>query len=311
MKFSSSDIEFLKENYPIHGPSFCAIELKRTKISISNKACSLGLKLDKKELSRLLKKAKAKTDEEYKVNPSIFIDPKTPEVCYVLGLLWADGYLSKRSKGIYLQCVKEDVDIFMPVFLKTGNWASNTRKIGHWKRTVTINTHNERIHDFLSQNDYLSKSSSSACKILSIIPDHLKKYWFRGLIDGDGCFYINRKNNSCARVVISSSLYQDWTYLSNLFNSLGLTFTIAKINAKNGSSSLFQMCGKSKIKQFCDYLYDGYKDDLIGLPRKFESAMYILNSMKRKFSPKLRKSIVSKFYIRENSFESRKQNNYE
>lgn len=311
MKYSLSDIDFLEKNYATNGSNFCARELKRSKKSVSDKASRLGLRPDKETHSRLCKEGKFKTDEEYKVNPSIFITPKNPEVCYILGLLWADGCLAKGSKAISLECAKIDVDIFAPIFLKTGDWTFYTRKRGHWKRTVTINTHNERIYDFLSQNDYLNKSSSSACKILSIIPDHLKKYWFRGLIDGDGSFYINKKNDSCARVQVSSSINQDWAYLSNLFNSLGLTFTIAKINSKSGNSSLFQMCGKSKIKQFCDYLYDGYKDDLIGLPRKFESAMYILNSMKRKFLPKLRNSIVSKFYIHKNSFEARKQNNYE
>jgi len=46
--------------------------------------------------------------------------------------------------------------------------------------------------ELLVDNDYKLKSYNSADKILSKIPNSLHHYFFRGLIDGDGCFYLNK-----------------------------------------------------------------------------------------------------------------------
>ena len=44
MLWRQEDLEFLKNNYPLHGGLFCAEKLSRTNKSVRNKASSLGLK---------------------------------------------------------------------------------------------------------------------------------------------------------------------------------------------------------------------------------------------------------------------------
>jgi len=204
------------------------------------------------------------------VNETQFINPTTPLAIYILGLLWADGYILPPYT-ITLTTTYPDAKYFIPSFLKTGKWKYYDKEFPNnptWKRGCFIKTSNIPLVNFLLENDYKSKSYESADKILSIIPDNLKHYWFRGLLDGDGCIHTDNKGSHS--ISFSSSVNQNWSYLQNLCNKLKLNCHTIKEYRSGHSGSSFKVYSMYKTIKFCEYVYNGYPEDGIGLKRKYD-----------------------------------------
>jgi DNA-binding transcriptional regulator WhiA len=102
-ELSPEDVSFIKTNYLLLGPTKCSAALSKPYEAIRRKARHLGLTRPG---------AKHKKPAEYKVNPEIFSNPNCAEAAYILGLLWADGYLknTQRSRQIVIECVQRDVE---------------------------------------------------------------------------------------------------------------------------------------------------------------------------------------------------------
>ena len=77
---------------------------------------------------------------------------------------------------------------------------------------------NRFLYNFLKENDYHIKSGASASKILLKIPEHLQHYWWRGFIDGDGCFVRNERNRLNI-LQITSTFDQGWSFIKNIEKS--------------------------------------------------------------------------------------------
>jgi len=80
----------------------------------------------------------------------------------------------------------------LDIFNSTGKWRYYNISRNQWKPILSAVVNNRLLYEFLVDNDYKLKSYNSADKILSKIPNSLHHYFFRGLIDGDGCFYLNK-----------------------------------------------------------------------------------------------------------------------
>ena len=63
-----------------------------------------------------------------KINFDTFINNYTKESVYLLGLLWADGTVNKKNNMISLECIKEDIDYFYPIFQTTGEYGLYIRE---------------------------------------------------------------------------------------------------------------------------------------------------------------------------------------
>ncbi len=161
-----------------------------------------------------------------------------------------------------------------------GKWNISYKKFTNgWQPTTKLMTNNKRIYNFLKKHDYHLKSYMSPDKILSKIPKELKYYFYRGLIDGDGCFYINIKNK-LYQFSITSSYEQDWGFMINLCNELDIKYNIKlidRINKRTGKenkSSQFRITNKKGIKKIGEYIYQDY--DNIGLKRKYDKYLNII-----------------------------------
>lgn len=118
----------------------------------------------------------------------------------------------------------------------------------------------------MNENDFSKKSIMSPKKIISKIPEELRHYFFRGLVDGDGCFYFNEKNGKIKnrQFSITSSYEQDWSYVSDLFDSLNINYSIRRVKKKSSYSQI-RVTKKKDIQVIGDYMYSG---ELFGFPRK-------------------------------------------
>ena len=212
-----------------------------------------------------------------RINIDDFYNIEKKEICYLLGLIWADGYLSKKTNSLGLECVADDMVYFKQAMDKIGRWCyynRNRDRNGVECKSLT-NAHitDPLLHKFLKENDYLEKSQKSSEKIVSKIPNELVRYFLLGMIDGDGCFYY--KKNVSSQFTISGTKEQDWSCIENIFKSQKIRYTIVVTK----SSSALRITNKKDIKKIGDYVYSTIENDNIGLRRKYEKYKQIVISL--------------------------------
>lgn len=247
---------------------------------VENRVHKLKLKLPKE----LKNKLQSKPPEKCNINPELFYNINDKEIAHLLGLIWADGFLNPSSNGcnhnLGFTMVKEDVDTLRPILDSIGKWNYYERKQpnSNWKPSVNIITNNKRIFEFLAEHDYADKSSISADKIISVIPEELKHYFFLGLIDGDGCFYYYepKKGSTLRQFSLASTYEQDWTYFEKLCDELDIKYKIKRIRGSKSSSSYVRITNKDGIHKLGDYIYQNHNSDGIGLTRKYEKFKLII-----------------------------------
>jgi hypothetical protein len=213
-----------------------------------------------------------------RINIDDFYNIEKKEIAYSLGLIWADGYLSKKRNSLGLECVADDMVHFKKVLDKIGRWSYyyRDRDRNGIKCQSLTNAHitDSLLHKFLEENDYLEKSKKSSEKIVSKIPSELVRYFFLGMIDGDGCFYF--KKNVSSQFTISGTEEQDWSCIENIFKSKKIKYTIVVTK----SSSAIRITNKKDIKKIGDYVYSTIESDNIGLKRKYEKYKLIISSLR-------------------------------
>lgn len=285
--------DFLRQYYSENGADWCSERIGVNRKKIVSRANQMGIKLNRSVKCAIISRTRPqKTSDEYSVNPEQFFSIKTPEAAYILGLLWADGYVLHRSPvdkktgyiheeyRIQLGSTYDDFVQFLPILERVGRWRTTYIKASkRRKRQGKATISNRPLTDFLIANDYSSKSTASACKILSLVPDHLRHYWFRGLFDGDGCIYHN-PDGLHIKLSICSSYDQDWTYIRELFQSVlnEPSFFIHRTVRKNGNRfSKVEVVKRSAILKFLNYIYRGYDTDGIGLKRKYDGYVKVVD----------------------------------
>jgi hypothetical protein len=205
------------------------------------------------------------------IQEDMFIASYTPISSYILGFIWADGCIRNRAKNkeIVIRIAIDDARELYPVFKQTGKWRFTvTKKVKQtWKDTGTIYAHNKKVVEFLCNNGYSPHSKESANEILDKIPKELHRFWFLGLIDGDGCWYFNHKKRN-VKVSISSYYNQDWNFVENFYKELGIDYKISRVHTKYGSKSDIIVSRRRSILLLGEFLYQSRHSDSLGLKRK-------------------------------------------
>jgi hypothetical protein len=218
------------------------------------------------------------------VNPQQFIQPRIKEVVYILGLIWADGYIAKyinkktnkKSYRVEVQLVENDMKDLLTIFAQTGKWNMSTNNYQnndglHRQIRTTLCTSSKALHTFLLDNDYSIKSIASPTKILQVIPQELHHYFWHGFFDGDGCLWIS-KNGYSKQLMLCGSFEQDWICGINLLKRLNIKYNHHIVNASCKCSNL-RITNKDGIIKFTNYIYQD--KSLVGLTRKYERARLI------------------------------------
>lgn len=284
MKWKNNEINFLIKYYNTFGIEYCIKNLNRSYSSIMCRCNQLNLKLDKSVLSKKLIQSKIKPKEDYNIDVNKFLNIVNPEVAYMLGFLWADGYMSTKWNTIGIKIVRSDMIEIEKIFDFVGKWSKFYNQEKHWKQTANFYTSNYYMHLFLTSVNFNNKSHSSPDKLISLIPEKIKHYFYRGIIDGDGSFYHNAKNN-LNQFLISSTFNQDWNYFSNLCQQLNIKYKITRRNHKNSNktishSSYVRITNIKDITILGNYIYHNFDIDNIGLKRKYFKYLIIKEKCK-------------------------------
>lgn len=274
MKWTENDIEVLKKEFK-NGSKHTALILNRSVSSVIHKAHILNLKVSKDIISEIC----SLNGSKYRgLKKSYRVDDLTKNIneytSYIFGLIWSDGYVHFGRSNVSISMIREDLLDIDHIFKKTGNWYIQDRNRKNRKPSRTMNGYNPNFTDSLLDLDFKEKSYKSPYKIFNIIPDVYKKYFIRGIIDGDGCFYIGK--NGCYQMSIASTYDQDWSLYLDFFKNLDLDFRVVKKISKTGKSSAIRLTSKKSIMVLVKWLYDDYLDNNIGLSRKYNKSLLYL-----------------------------------
>lgn len=274
MRYNRNDIPYIIEAYKNHGGDFCCKKYNIGKWSLYDILQKSNIKTTGKCFNRKYR------DQKYlNVNGDDFIEIKTKYHAYILGLLWADGWIiyKKKNKSIRIELTYEDAKIVESIFDKTGKWNKYyIEKNSFRKKRMGFVASSAKFADFLFENDYKYKSLKTPEKIYSKIPEKYKKYFLLGWSDGDGCFYFNVKTNRI-EYTVAGSYEQDWSLLEKIFRENGITnYRVKRKIMKNGNKySIIRILAGDQIKLLKNILYtDGFT---FGLKRKFEKLEKIIN----------------------------------
>ena len=263
--WTKEEYEILKAQYPFLGPKNLATTLNKPWRKIYDKARRLGIKVLKEHCH----------DRNCNISDvSQFVSKYSPESVYLMGLLWADGHLSKhnnkqRSYTTSITLISRDFDQVKNIFQKTGDWKFYIRRAkGKNKQAGRAILNNKELHQFLSSCDMKNKTLGNEKNILDKIPENLHSYFWRGFFDGDG--YISDTPRRRA-VIITGSYKQDWSALNLILDNLQINYKTKRILSDNGSCSRIIISRIKDIEKFGLYIYQGI---IFGLERKrikFES----------------------------------------
>jgi len=273
---TKDELDFILENYK-NGNTFCCEHLKRSAGFITKIFKEYNLVLTKEEKWLVASKGRRYTNEQAGVKVEQFLNITSPEVAYFLGYFWADG-CARDIGWCFSFCIAEEDynNIKEGIIDKIGKWSIYQRKAKSkkHKNAISMRSYNSEVKEWLLSTDHHIKSKVSAQKILDKIPNYLKHYWWRGLVDGDGC--INDESYGYG-ISIASSYDYDWSFVIELFNSLDITkYNIQKCINELGKSSSIVLTARDNVFKFCKYIYQNREIDKIGLDRKYNKYLWLL-----------------------------------
>lgn len=195
----------------------------------------------------------------------------TEEKAYFLGLLFSDGYVKKdekRSPMIGISLKVSDKDILE----KLRNELNITSKLSYDKRekkeAAILSLRNEKLANDLEKYGIIP-NKTYLTKHLPEVPKKFLRHFLRGLVDGDGTIYKNKKGQwSIELCSYHQSICQD-------FQDLCLSFLDEQNRTKianYGTAYHVKFGRKLQVRQLATALY---KDSKVYLTRKYELAKQI------------------------------------
>lgn len=280
-RYTKEEKDWLIENYGLMGSHYCAKYLNRPLSSIRQTANTLGCKVSIKKRNELHSKTLI-TKFESGVKSEIFKKIEKSEAAYVLGLLWADGWITnKNSYSVNIKLISEDFNEIKWIFYKLGKWKEYNYNPKQRKATTQLRVSGKEITDYLVSLGY-SEKEKSAQKVIETIPINLRHYWWRGFFDGDGYLSVSK----CKRMGFSGPINQDWSFVPKNFK---ITKYIHPI--KGHKSSKAMLYNKEDILNFANYIYNNAKNDRIYLPRKYKKFQMLCQE---NYAPKIALKIVGR-----------------
>lgn len=244
--WTEEEKSYLRNAYPSVGVRGCAEHLKRPRGGVYRQVQTMGLKRVRLPVQH--------------IDMSLI---KTPRFAYLLGFLWADGWVSREKCNVSASIQWSDAEALKPILDYTGKWAQNRR--GTNGQTFEFRVWDKAFNGLLRELDYPDKSRMQFRKVCTYLGSELTPYFIHGFFDGDGSIMHHKKGQYV--VSFAGRHDYDWSYLQELLQERGVQTSRIAISHKGGerSSSALSICRKADLIRF----YAAFLDHPhLGLPRK-------------------------------------------
>lgn len=212
-----------------------------------------------------------------KFNTGFFNKIDNEDKSYFLGLLFADGNMSKTNV-ISISLQKSDKHI-IDYFLKC---LEGNMRIYEYRNECILKFTDKEITKDLTKLGFISKKSLVIK--FPTIPTHLESHFMRGVFDGDGCISIHHdKRDSSDRGqvnICSGSIDFLNVYVDKLSEHCDIKHK--NIRCPNGIYNVIDWGGLSDVEKIYNFLYKDAKVYLKRKKKKFDEVM-IINSSKIKY----------------------------
>lgn len=145
---------------------------------------------------------------------------KTEEQAYILGLLYADGYVSDTQMGLRLK--KSDKDVVE----KVKNYFSKDIKLQCFKNSYSFAVSSKEVCRNLQNLGMLKRKTQNILRVPKM-QENLYRHFIRGFFDGDGTIYKDNKALSL-RFNICSPTIEILTDIENIFQKNNIASRINK-----------------------------------------------------------------------------------
>ena len=205
-------------------------------------------------------------NKKYSLNEKYFDKIDTPNKAYILGLLYADGNVSKKGYVISLGLQEKDRHILETIrkelqYDKPLVFIDNSKRKGSVQNTYLLRIHNKYMVSSLNKIGMVP-CKSHILKFPSWLDHDLISHFIRGYLDGDGSIIKDPKNKH-VNFIGSESMMDDLKEF--IENELGIHCSI--YYHPNKINKIIQIGGGIQVKKLLDYLY---KDAEMYLHRKYE-----------------------------------------
>ncbi len=197
-------------------------------------------------------------------NLAAFQTVSNPEIAYILGFLWADGWVGDQHISIAL--VQSDASHLLTILQRhcKVSVSHRHRKAATFNRQpqTDINICDARLARFLLSIGYGDKSRLTHAQVVSRIPREYQSAFWLGYFDGDG--HYGPKEH---RVSFASTFEQDWGAMIGLCESLSVQWRVRRYQhpTRDTRFSSFIVQRKAEVRRLLGYLYQFHR---LGLPRK-------------------------------------------
>lgn len=267
--YSPHEIDIVREHYPWKGAKVCAFILNCSVGKISKIVQSIGLRRTVEQDNFVRSQSHERPDNKQRVPFAQFLKIEKPEVAYLLGYMWADGYVRFTARKVYMFAMlilERDYLVIKKSLDTLGNWRTYRSINCAGNPAISIQTSNIPLVKWLLDMDYGEKSFVAPSKIVNHIPIALRHYFWRGYFDGDGHFRIG---GGLYHFSFTADYTYDWTAHSAFLDSLDIDYKISQRTMKRGRKSDIVCSNMAGTYAFGKYIYTNRETDGIGLDRKY------------------------------------------
>lgn len=270
-----------KANFQIRQHLAAINKLYNEGLSVSKIGVELGI--DRKALARLFKNNGLETRPGFSyARKHILLDEHyfdaidTEEKAYILGFIYADGNNLKQTNRICIQLNSKDRQIlerFSNIIYgqEVLSEYSKTNQKGEVFHYTTFLIHSQHVSETLEKHGVVERKSK-VIEFPQWLDEKLYRHFIRGIIDGDGCISIPKKESPCV-ILISTTKMNDF-----IKDYLEKTLDIRSYRLKAYKQNIDEMYylkvkNYAQVKKLLDWYYEG---STIHLERKFQLYQTVL-----------------------------------
>lgn len=222
-----------------------------------------------------------------KYNTKFSFEEMTPTKAYILGLMWADGWITSTKTECALSSNDEEIVDIANIIYPNQNRTIENRKDSSCR---ILHIYNIRLISELEKWGFTPTKSIDG---IPIIPNGFEQYYLLGLLDGDGCIY--HKNGKNLRVFYCGNKNTMKITMKLIKKHIGVDMILSKPSEKediyleNRKLNNNKICYKLQSKGVSDsikileYLYSNIKDIpyLKRKYKKYQECLIIRNKMNK------------------------------